>query len=70
MGDAVLIVVLIVIKDNGGRVVTTNHVGTAALGCPAEHRSADFGIDKTIRRASLDRTAEGGCPDVVRGYAA
>jgi len=43
---------------------TPDHVGTAALGCPAEQSSA---ISANPRRAALDRTAEGGCPHVVRG---
>jgi hypothetical protein len=34
-----------------------NHVGTAALGCPAEHRSARFGFRQKAGRASLDWTA-------------
>ena len=43
------------------------HVGTAALGCPAERCSA---ISLTGKgRAMLDRTAEGGCPHVVWGDA-
>jgi hypothetical protein len=41
----------------------TDHVGTAALGCPAERSSAVCSARSC--RASLDRTAEGGCPHVV-----
>src|SRR4249919_3020624 len=56
---------------------STNHVGTAAIGCSAERSSASFskGLGKpnaTCRRvqdqtgrALLARTAEGGCPDVL-----
>src|SRR6185312_5082586 len=39
------------------------HVGTAALGCPVERSSTDFGA--LTRGASLRRTAEGGCPHVL-----
>jgi hypothetical protein len=42
----------------------TDHVGTAALGCPAERSFAICSPGKN-RRALLDRTAEGGCPHVV-----
>ena len=38
-----------------------NHVGTAALGCPARQHSANL-LSTKICRASLDRTAGGGCP--------
>jgi hypothetical protein len=54
------------------------HVGTAALGCPAEKNSARSLAISTSRilassslsmakvgRAALDRTAEGGCPHVA-----
>jgi len=42
---------------------TATHVGTAALGCPAEQGSA-ISLPAKMCRASLDRTAEGGCPHV------
>ena len=47
-------------------ISVTGHVGTAALGCPAERSSASLAEGKS-RRALLDRTAEGGCPHVDRG---
>ncbi len=42
-------------------MIGTDHVGTAALGCPAEQGSAVCGTGKGCR-AALGRTAEGGCP--------
>src|SRR5271170_5514324 len=51
--------------------IEKTHVGTAALGCPAERssagRSKDAGTEALARswRALLARTAEGGCPHVV-----
>ena len=57
-----------------GRKMETarNCVGTAALGCPAEQRSAPrfgskVGSEGRTSRASLDRTAEDSCPYVARG---
>jgi len=41
-----------------------DHVGTAALGCPAE-RSSAYSFQAMNCRAALDRTAGGGCPHVV-----
>ncbi len=32
-----------------GVVVTSDYVGTAALGCPVEHRSTDFIVSKNKR---------------------
>src|SRR6476646_1487931 len=43
----------------------SNHVGTAALGCPAERSSAHS--PKKPVRAALDWTAGGGCPHVDSG---
>ena len=48
-----------------------NHVGTAALGCPAERSSAivrQWSSKSPARtgRAALDWTAEGGCPHVFQ----
>ena len=43
--------------------ISRNHVGTAAHGCPAEQSSAQGS------RASLDRTAEGGCAHMVSAVA-
>jgi hypothetical protein len=60
------IVEVSILKIPTGNQDSTDHVGTAALGCPAEQRSAIFSAGK-ICRALLDRTAEGGCPHVVRG---
>ena len=49
------------------RQITPNHVRTTALGCPAEQSSAAFGPEQQLVELSLDRTAESGCPHVVRG---
>ena len=57
---------LIVAQATKTSVTATNHVGTAALGCPAEQRSAGL-REQDVVGASLDWTAEGGCPHVVRG---
>ncbi len=43
----------------------TNHVGTAAPGCPAERSSADFVAPQHPCRAALDWTAGGGCPHAI-----
>jgi hypothetical protein len=45
--------------------MTTNHVGTAALGCPVERSSTVFPETRN-RRALLRRTA-GGYPHVADG---
>ncbi len=45
----------------------TNHVGIAALGCPAGRSLAKVWLSAKSSRAALDRTAEGGCPHVVCG---
>src|SRR6478672_4851505 len=41
------------------------HMGTAALGCPAEQSSAVRGRPAKPGRAALDWTAEGGCAHAV-----
>ena len=43
-----------------------DHVGTAALGCPAV-RSAAISGQKTLELL-LARTAEGGCPHAARDH--
>jgi hypothetical protein len=50
-------------------VVTTDHVGTAAVGCPAEPSSL-FGIDNNSVELRSTGQPVGGCPHVVCGYAA
>jgi len=45
---------------------TIGLVGTAALGCPAEHSSAIFRFRQEHCRAALDRADEGVHPYVVR----
>ena len=52
----------------GDEVGPGNHVGTAALGCPAERSSAIVTADATDHTSAELRsawTAEGGCPHVV-----
>jgi len=44
--------------------LTRDDVGTAALGCPVEHRSTDFAGQKLVG-ALLRETAEGGCPHAL-----
>ena len=46
------------------RESASDHMGTAALGCPVERSSTGVCRDSG---ALLRRTAEGGCPHVVRG---
>ena len=45
---------------------TMHRVGTTALSCPAEQRSAKVRSRRKTRRAALDRTTEGGCPHLAR----
>ena len=47
--------------------LATGRLGTAAPGGSAERRSAKTWLTAKIGRASLDWTAEGGCPHAVRG---
>src|SRR6266849_3059219 len=46
----------------------TNHVGTAALGCPVERSSTALLPIAKPSGALLRRTAEDSCPYLVRAY--